>query len=593
MRICTPRSCGHFFSVITLGCILTLTACIAHAPGSGGGQQQISVSVTSSVGSPASVPVSTPTQPSTLQYTATVTGTSNTAVTWSLSDFSTSAACTASGTGLGTIATTSNNSMTYTAPSEVPVSPCGIVVTATSNADNSTTGQALVNVHILLTISPATDTIGQGANFQYTGIVQGAPAGNDGVVWSANCPNCPSQQTGGGFDVNNPGLFIAPGLVSGVTTIDTAITATPNFDPTQAQTATMTVLNSDPLGTVTPSTAAAAVIPCPAFSGGLAGGTCYKVNVTCDGIADWSVYLKVNEPTGTPMGTVIFGTGSGGGTLYDNDDNFIAGSFNGGQTVINGVLNTGVAGGGYRTVQVSFGSAFDTSSTVANGWLQGPGGVRRLACRYASVADWVYKNIRDSNANEPMCGTGNSAGAAALGYAVSEYGLASEFSLIEPTGGPVMTLIHQGCSPCGSYTAANVCTTNHDNVCYSVSSGGGSSTAGIIDLAYQAQGQTTPTLCTNGINGDNKNFNRFKSDSIEDDPSITVPLPIANPPSNVKVVLGTLDPTNAVAQGYAWWGAVGPPPLDKCIPDATHAIPAVPDGATQIISDIQSLCKAH
>ncbi len=36
--------------------------------------------------------------------------------------------------------------MTYTAPQTVPVNPCGIVVTATSNEDNVTAGQALVNV---------------------------------------------------------------------------------------------------------------------------------------------------------------------------------------------------------------------------------------------------------------------------------------------------------------------------------------------------------------------------------------------------------------------------------------------------------------
>jgi len=97
-----------------------LVGCIAHAPGSGG-QQQILVGVASTPPSPASVSVSTPSTPSTVQYTATVQGTSNTAVTWSLSDFSgATTVCTASGNGLGTIATTGNNTMTYTAPQTVP-----------------------------------------------------------------------------------------------------------------------------------------------------------------------------------------------------------------------------------------------------------------------------------------------------------------------------------------------------------------------------------------------------------------------------------------------------------------------------------------
>jgi len=579
--------------LVALTGMLPMAACIAHAPGNQQ-QKQISVTVTGSVASPASIPVSTATTPSTIQYTATVTGTGNTAVTWSLAAASNSSTvCTATGAALGTITATGADSITYTAPTEVPVSPCGVAVTATSNEDNSSKGQSLVNVHIMLAISPLNDTIGQGANFQYTSTLVGAPTGNDGVVWSANCPTCPSQQTGGAFDVNNPGLFIAPGLMQDITNITTTITATPNFDPTQAQTATMTVLKTDPLGTVTPSTAVAAQTTCPVFSAGAPGSTCYKVKVSCDGIADWSAYLKVNQPSGNPLGTVVFSTGSGGGTLYDNDSNFINGTFNGGDNIVERVLNTTVADAGYTTVQVSFGAPFDNSTAVANGWLQGPGGVRRLACRYASVVDWIYKSIHNSNTTAPMCATGNSAGAGAISYAVSEYGLASEFSLVEPTGGPVMTLLHQGCSPCSQFTASNFCTQTHQSMCYSVSSGGSSSTAEIIDNAYQAQGQTTPTVCTDGVNGNNKNFNRLLSDSIEDDPSITTPLPIVNPPTTTKVVLGTLDTTSAVLQGYAWWGAVGPPPQLKCIADAAHAIPAVQDGADQIVSDIETMCKVH
>jgi hypothetical protein len=249
-------------------------------------------------------------------------------------------------------------------------------------------------------------------------------------------------------------------------------------------------------------------------------------------------------------------------------------------------------------VQVSFGAPFNASASTLNGWLQGPGGVRRLACRYATVADWIYKNIHNSSTIAPMCATGNSGGSGAIGYAVTQYGLASEFAMIEPTSGPVMTLIHEGCSPCGSFVGSNSCTSppTTANLCYSVSAGGASSTAGIIDTAYQAQGQTTPTLCTNGVNGDDSNFNRFRSDSIEGDPSNTVPLPIPNPPTNVNELVGGLDPTNAVAQGFSWWSGIRPtPPAANlfCVQDAPHAIPSVPDGAARIVSDIQNGCKVH
>ena len=39
-------------------------------------------------------------------------------------------------------------------------------------------------------------------------------------------------------------------------------------------------------------------------------------------LSGYDTNLKVNPPTGTPIGTVILGTGGGGTSLYDNDPNF-------------------------------------------------------------------------------------------------------------------------------------------------------------------------------------------------------------------------------------------------------------------------------
>jgi hypothetical protein len=564
--------------VITASILLPLAGCIAHAPGSGGGGQQLAVAVTSTPSSPASVPVSG-TTPSTVLYTATVTGTSNQAVTWTLAADSTASngLCSATGSQLGTMATTGNSTMTYTAPpGPLPISPCGVVVTATSNQDNTTSGQALVNVHVVVNIAAAPSMIGQRANLQYTATVTGAPlttAGQD-IQWSA--------VNGGAFDnpIYNNGLYVAPPLTSGEPPINVTIQATSSFDPAQTASVPITVEKADRLGTIAQTTAASAQITCPTFTGGSTGATCYQLKVSCDAIADYYAYLKVNTPTGTPAGTVILGTGTGGTSLYDNDPSFIVGTFNGGDTVVESVLSAG-----FTTVQVSFGDPFNPPTAQPNGWLQGPGGVRRVACRYATVADWVYKNIHNSN-TAPYCATGNSGGSGAIGYAVSEYGLASEFSLIEPTSGPVMTLLHQGCNVCGQYTGSNACTqTSGVNLCYTASGGTGS-TAGIVDLAYQASGQTTPTLCTNGVNGDNSNFTRFLSDSIEDDPGISPALPIANPPTAVNILFGADDPSNAIPMGYAWRAAVGPTPPYTCVPNTPHAVPSTTVGAQQIIDDI-------
>lgn len=576
------------FRVIVLSAVLPLAGCIAHAPGNGGGGGSQPLTVTVSP-TPASVPVS-PLTGSTVQFSAVVTpSTANQAVTWGNPTLGPNSNSTATGAGLGTI---TKNGL-YTAPTTIPSCSGGVtncelqvVVTATSDANSSYSGQALINVHIAITIAPLTDMIGQGANLQFTPTVTGTS--NLGLNWAAACTSgCASGQGGGGFDPNNVGLYIAPPFEQGVTTGQpVTITATSEFDQTQFATANLTVLPTDPLGTVSSSTQ---LNSCP--GGGLAGGTCYQINTSCDGVADYSVYLKVNSPTGTPMGTVIFGTGSGGSALYDNDSpDFFYGNTNGGLEVVQGVLNAG-----YTTAQISFGAPFDSTPGTANGWLQGPGGVRRLACRYATVANWIYQNIHNSNTSAPFCATGNSGGSGAIGYAVSEYGLATIFTMIEPTSGPVMTRLDLGCSPPGhhSYTGETACTNAPTDMSYSVGAESGDGTAGIIDTAYQSAGATTPTPCSDGVNGiTSLNTLRFESDSIEFAPSKAPPLPIPAA-TTVKVLFGGQDTSNAVPQGETWWSAVGPTkPTQACVQNAPHAIPADPTGAgaTQIVNDIKTLC---
>ncbi len=566
--------------------LLPLAGCIASAPGSGGGggQKQIQVAV-----SPTPQPLAVG---ATQQFAATLTNTSNQSVTWSLT-LSPNSNSPATTSQLGSISA----SGLYTAPTTVPacaagVTPCEIqvAVTATSQADTTAVGQALANVHITIAVSPAADTIGQGANLQFTTTITGTPdTSYNSVNWQAACSACASGQGGGSFDPNNQGLFISAPFEQGVSTPQTiSVTATSAFDPTQVATATVTEDQTDPLGSAAPSTAAGAEIPCPTFGGGLTAsdGTmaCYQINTSCDQVADFSVYLKVNTPA-SPVGTVIFGTGSGGSALYDFDspEFFYIDSngvnTNGGLAVVQGVFDAGLT-----TVQVSFGSPFNNAAGAVNGWLQGPGGVRHLACRYATVANWIYQNIHNASTTEPFCATGNSGGSGAIGYALSEYGLNSIFTGVELTSGPVMTRLDVGCSPPGTlnYGGTTACTNPPTDMSYSPGNNG---TASIIDTAYQSSGATTPTLCSDGVTGANQNnFLRFESDSIDFSPSKSPALPISG--TRINLVFGGLDTSNAVPQGEWWWKSVGPTPTQGCVADAPHAIPAAADGVTQIVNDL-------
>ncbi|HEV2397332.1 MAG TPA: hypothetical protein VGS27_10365 [Candidatus Sulfotelmatobacter sp.] len=582
MRKSSDLQLRRIFLLSAFAAVVPLTGCIMHAP-QNNQQQKVQVAVSSTPSSPASVPVSTSTTPSTVQYTAAVSGTGNTAVTWSISAASVSSVCSASGAGLGTLSDNGNGTATYTAPTQIPISPCGIAVTATSNEDNTSSGQALVNVHVVVSVAQAPATIGQGANVQYTATVEGAPSANQGVIWSASCPNCGTQQSGGAFDPNNPGVFIAPGLTQGTTSVSTSITATSNFDSAQFGTATVTTVQTDPLGTVSN---VQTVASCPADSnGGLTGGTCYSMTVSCPGVADLTTYLKVNPAPASAIGTVMFLTGSGGTELYDSNSSWAFGY----QTVEN------VNAANYNTVQVSFGGPFVT--TQPNGWLQGPGGVRRLACRFATISDWVYNNPKKINTasiattSAPFCATGNSGGSGALAYAAIEYGLAgyggmtAEFAMIEPTSGPPMTRLDNACV-CNNNAMGNPDTCSgfgHTPMCFSPSE------AAIIDPAYQTAGQSKPpTLCSDGLSGTvNTNANRFLSDSILWQPTKTLPTPKS---TTIVPHFGGADTTTAVPQGETWLENFGSVINQQCTADAPHEIPSVSDGAQAIASDIIANC---
>jgi hypothetical protein len=388
-------------------------------------------------------------------------------------------------------------------------------------------------------------------------------------MWSLS----PSGGSAGTID-SATGLYIAPNTIPN--TVNIMITATSVADPSASASVPVTILANDPIGAVTSSSQLGSC------AGSVPNGTCYQLAISCPQVMDFSAYLKVNNPAGAPVGTVLLGTGTGGSGLYDDPT---AGGYDHGSDVVTSLLNSG-----YNTVQVSFGAPFD-NGTTPRGWLTGPGGVRRLACRYATVADWVYRNptiINPGNVSAtnsaPMCATGNSGGSAAIAYAVYEYGLDSEFAMIEPTSGPVMSRIDQGCSPSVSNTFRNACTSLQQDMSYSIGGPSGGDAA-IIDQAYQSAGATTPTPCTDAINGTPAPAGLFLSDSILYRGAQTISLPNLT----IKQLFGDSDTSNAVPQG-TFWNTYVPAPQLQCLPGVDHEIPSSSSGAMQIANDIAAAC---
>ena len=144
-----------------------------------------------------------------VQITATVQNTSNTTVTWSLTDQN-GAACTDPAT-CGTLSSTSANPVSYTAPG----SPTSVTVVATSQADPRATGSLPLTISaISVQVTPYNTNIGTGLKQQFTAVVLPDQA-PQAVTWSASCGGCINANTG---------ILTGPGSTGQVTVTATVAT---------------------------------------------------------------------------------------------------------------------------------------------------------------------------------------------------------------------------------------------------------------------------------------------------------------------------------------------------------------------------------
>jgi len=258
-------------------CLLAVAICTGCGSSSSSGPQKINVTVTPSA-NPVTVGVNL-----TQQFTATVSGTSNQAVTWSVSGTScTGAACgTISSTGL------------YTAPASVPVMPPTVTVTATSQAD--TKQFRIVNVRIvdiLVSVLPSSATVALNGTQQF--VAQANP--NSPVTWTVTGNGCAGAACG---TVSSTGLYTAPAALPNPTTV--TVRATSTAEPSQSGTALVTLVSS--LNSRFKGTYAFR------FAGTDGGGAVYSAGIfTSDGSGNISAGVEdVNRSTG-PQSLAVTGT---------------------------------------------------------------------------------------------------------------------------------------------------------------------------------------------------------------------------------------------------------------------------------------------
>ncbi len=352
---------------------------------------------------------------------------------------------------------------------------------------------------------------------------------------------------------------------------------------------------TDPIGT-----ASGNQITCP--PGGAPNGTCFRVTISGCAGGTFIAGAKLNTSTaGNPIGAVMLTTGGGGNSWYEAGFQ-LAGNCSG-NCGKQAILDLNAAK--YNTIQTNF-SDPNNPAPEFDGWLTGSttsqSGPRLLACRYATMAHWIWTALLKSDTIRPVCATANSAGSAAIAYSLSQYQLGSAsgpgpaFRMVELTSGPPLSRLDHGCLPKRLAPAPQVqCPLT--NPLTTISEFIGMSDAeNFIDPSYDGDldcpnGTCNPDgqfdYCGNSINAGSTTGTPLLHDSILSD---TDP-PILSFSTKVNVVFGAQDLSASVPLGQEWYDVVTTTKAQSCVAVAKHNLPAYTQGEQQIVADIKSLCK--
>lgn len=213
----------NFIALVSASILFSLAGC-------GGGSTKIPTPVTVAIAPSAATVVVGQNQ----TFTATVSGTTNTAVTWAVTG----------GAGNGSI----TSAGVYTAPATVP-NPASVTVTATSQADASKSASATVTVAatasaVQVMVQPATASVSNFRTQQFNANVTGNA--NTAVTWQVNGTAGGSQKLG---FISSNGLYVAPSAVptksdnqGNTNTTTVTVTAVSQADASASGNSTVTIV---------------------------------------------------------------------------------------------------------------------------------------------------------------------------------------------------------------------------------------------------------------------------------------------------------------------------------------------------------------
>ena len=169
---------------------------------------------------------------------------------------------------------------------------------------------------------------------------------------------------------------------------------------------------------------------------------CFKFKLTaCPNVTqDDTGAVATSYPAGPPRGVVVFFRGGSGADWWA----FTPLS----QRWMAGIRDND----GFVVVQIRYDI----------GWLTAPSGQQigpaHLACRTATVVQWIHDNIYLPLGINPIpgecgyCITGNSGGSSAVSYPLAFYGQDAILNAVVPTGGPDHAAITKACLLVGGYS---------------------------------------------------------------------------------------------------------------------------------------------
>jgi hypothetical protein len=236
----------------------------------------------------------------TKKFTATVSGTSNTAVTWQVNG-------TAGGDAThGTVDASGN----YTAPAAVP-SPAAVTVTAVSMADASKSGAATVTISgaaaaVSVSVAATTATVPVGTTASLTATVQN-DSSNKGVTWALSGTGCTGAACGTLSAASSASgaavTYTAPATVPTPATVTATATAVADTTKTATTVITITAAPAAIAVTISPTTASVQTGKTQAVTATVANDAANKgVTYTLSGTGC----------SGAACGTLSAGTGASG-----------------------------------------------------------------------------------------------------------------------------------------------------------------------------------------------------------------------------------------------------------------------------------------